>query len=785
VNAATDVAVNFGGSAVLGTVVTGDDIMVNGSGNAAFTSLTSGDFTSIMAGGSVTGGAVTTGTSLNATAVGAFTTTGPITAGTSATIIGDSITTANATAGGDLVLSAGQGAISTSNLAGGTGVQIRGLHSATTGNVTATANNVHIIVTNGLTSGNIAAATDIIISNTANVVAAGALSAGNKVSINNGGAITLASASASDVTIASTASSINVGTVTARGALTGNAATGLTINTATSGSNIALTGGTITATALTAANNLTGVANGAMNVGTVRAAGGNLNLTAAGTLSAMTGGALGNINLTSTNGGNISTGTLSSGSAFTGGTTGGMPGAGDIIITSDSNATMTGNSSAGRNLNVIARNLISVGGIANGAAIDLKSTDIAVNTTTGRIGEQGRTTLAQLTNTGTGVTTIGGAGVTTGYSLSNAEAQRIFAGDIIITAARATTTPAGTQTPTTLNTAAPDVVLDALTLTGAIGQTGASTGNIGATGRLRIETPGKLRTIGTVAISNLATTNRFQINAAQSIEVDAATGSISLSGAAGAPSGTIELTAPSVIAASLTAIGDVAAAADGRAINDRLAINDNAISDAGAFSANTIIVNVSNGFFVQNSGIKELSALSFGDRRGITVGNGGLAINAASPTTRIFVSGRQLQTNGSFITGIDFLRAQTINGAQIQLSTFPSTPFDAASTVNGCAIATSAACLVTIDGGSLARDVVGQNDDEAPSNERNGNSGDFVRFEFKSLDTSAFAPVVDDPVTGVGNDDLYALYDARDCNDDQNLEACGKGETKQQEAEPK
>lgn len=778
VNAGTDVAVAYVSDASLGAVTAGTSIDIGGTGSADFTSLTSGTTTRANVGAALSGGAINTGTSLTATAGGAFTTTGPITAGTSATITGGSITTANATAGGALSLTANQGAIGTADLIGGTGVQLRGSSSATTGNITANANNADIALASGLSGGNVTAANNIMIANTSGAVTAGALSAGNNIAVTNGGAITLASATGTDIGLSSTANAINVSTVAARGALTGTAATALTLGTATAGSSIALTGQTINATTLTAATNITGTASGAMMIGSARATGGNLTLNAAGALSVTTGGALGDVRLTSTNSGNITTGTLSSGSAFMGGTTGGMPGAGDIVITSDGNATMTGNSSAGRNLNVTARNLISVGGVANGTAIDLRSTDIAVNTTSGRIGEQGRTTLAQLTNTATGVTTIGGAGVTTGYSLSNAEAQRIFAGDIIITAARTIAPLTGALGA--LNDAAPDVVLDALTLTGATGQTGATAGNIGATGRLRIETPGKLRTVGAVAISNLASANRFQINAAQSIEVDAATGSVSLSGAAGALGGTIELTAPSVIAASLTAIGSVAAAADGRAISDRLAINDNAISDVGTFSADSIVVNVSNGFFVQNSGIKELSAFSFGDRRGITVGAGGLTINAASATTRIFVSGRQSQPNGSFITGIDFLRAQTINGTRIQLSTFPPTPFDPASTINGCAIVSAATCLVTIDGGSLARDVVGQNDDDSGGSSDGNGSGnsDFVRFEFKALDSSNFATVIDDPVTGVGNDDLWALYDARDCTDDQSLESCGKADAK-------
>jgi hypothetical protein len=821
--AGLDVIIDTGGlansSIALGSVTATRDISLSGATNGlSATMLTAGDDIDVAAAGNATLGSLRAGDAITATSVGSLTTTGPVNAGSTVNFAGRSITTANVSSGTTTTLAALNGTLSTGNVTAGTGVTLTASDTITTGALTATANNVAVTATNGMTLGSASAANNIVLTNSNNLLTTGALTAGNDISVTNGGAINLTSASAaddvrvtggaitvgavstrggadmdgdgndiviratgpvslmsattqtgalatSDVSLTSTAGSVNLGTATARGAITATAATGLTAGSATSGTNIALTGQTINATTLTAATNIMATSSGAMTIGDARAMGGNVSLTAAGALSAMNATATGDVRLTSSNGGNISTGTLSSGS-------------GDIVITSDGNATMTGNSSAGRNLNVTARNLISVGGVANGTAIDLRSTDIMVNTTSGRIGEQGRTTVAQLTNTGTGVTTIGGAGVTTGYSLSNAEAQRIFAGDIIITAARTATTPAGTQALQTLNAAAPDVVLDALTLTGATGQTGATGGNIGATGRLRIETPGKLRTVGAVAISNLATANRFQVNAAQSIEVDAATGSISLSGAGSTLGGTIELTAPSVIAASLTAIGAVAAAVDGRAINDRLAINDNAISDVGAFSANAIIANVSDGFFVQNSGIKELSAFSFGDRRGITVGAGGLTINAASPATRIFVSGRQLQPNGSFITGIDFLRAQTINGTRIQLSTFPPTPFDPASTVNGCAIITASTCLVTIDGGSLARDVVGQSDDDGGgSSEGSGNSGnDFVRFEFKSLDASTFAPVIDDPVTGVGNDDLYALYDARDCNDDQSLESCAKPE---------
>lgn len=811
ISAGTNVSVTFDSEATLGAVAAGTTISLTGDGDLDYDSLRSGSTTSISVDGDVAGGSAFAGTSFTATTGGRFAASRTTEAVGLVNISGDSLNVADVTSGTTTSLVAARSIVA-GNVVSGTGLNIRSGTTVTTGMLTARSDDVAVVANGGMTIGSATATTgNISLTNVSGAVATGSLVAGNDATVANGGTINVSAVTASDdvrivggsgvtvgtastaggadgdndgndiivsamgplsvstvttqpgalansdINLSSATGSANIGNGTALGNLSVVAATSLTAGTATAGANLTLTGQSVTATALTAARNLSSTSLGATNIADARATGGNLTVTAAGALTLTNGGALGDVRLSSTAGGNITTGTLSSGSAFTGSTTGGMPGPGDIIVMSDGNVAMSGNNSAGRNLNVTAKNQISVSGVSNGVGIDLKSTDIVINSQTGRIGEQGRTTLIQLTNTGTGTTTIGGAGVTGSYSLANSEAQRLFAGDIIITA-----------------TGTGDTIVDALTLTGATGQTGATGGNIGASGKLRIETPGKLRTIGAATISGLSTANRFQVSASQGIEVDAATGSISLTGAAGTPGGVLELTAPTIVAASQAATTEIAALTDGRAINDRLAINDGAISDAGNFTADSIIVNVSNGFFVQNSGIKELSAFSFGDRRGITVGAGGLTINAASATTRIFVSGRQLLTNGSFLTGVDFLRRQSINGTQVQLSIFPPTPFDPASTVNGCAIINSASCLINIDGGSLARDVVGQSDEDSGGSGGNGSSSDanFVQFQFKNLDEANFQAVIDDPVTGVGNDDLWVLYDAKACADDQSLEGC-------------
>jgi hypothetical protein len=794
-DAGTGVAVNYGTFASTMTVNAGTTAQITGTGALGFDAITSGGATTLSSGAAISGRTATAGASFASTSGGTFTATGPIAAGRTANIVASGIRIADVT--------------------GGTGVSLRSGTTVATGNVTATTNDAVIVGTTGVTSGALSAA-NISIANISGDVLTGAASATNDITITNGGMVNLASASAgddlriigqsgvtvgaittggggdldgdgndvfirttgpinimsattrptalatSDIILSSTAGSINAATLTSRGAVALNAVTAITVGSATSGANILLAGQSINATTLTAATDVDATATGAATIGTARATGGNLTLTAAGALSATNAGARGNVRLTSSSG-SVNTGTLSSGSAFSGGTAGGNPGAGDIMINAGTTATMTGDSSAGRNLAVTARDLVTIGGVANGLTIDVRSGDIAINPTTGRIGEQGRTTQVQLTNSSANVTTIGGTG-TTGYSLANAEAQRIFAGDIVISAAR--TVAGTTPVPTTLTTSAPDVVLDTLSLTAANGQTGATVGNIGTSGRLRIETPGKLRTVGAVSLTNLGTGNRFQVNAAQSIEVDAATGSISLANATSGLGGRLELTAPNVIAASLGAISDVIAAVDTKAASDRLALNDVAISDNGSLRADGIVVNVANGFFVQNTGSQPATAFNFGARRGITVGSGGLLINAANANTRVIISGRQLTASGGFLTGLDFLRQASLNGTQLTVSGTSPTGFAAGSTINGCAFLNPTSCMmVTIDAGSLARDVVGQAEDNQGGTS-NSADGNFFQFQLKATEDTTFQPVVDDPVTGVGNDDLWALYDAKDCTDD-------------------
>ena len=428
---------------------------------------------------------------------------------------------------------------------------------------------------------------------------------------------------------------------------------------------------------------------------------------------------------------------------------------------------------AQRNLAVTASRAITIATLATGQTVDLRSADIAISTAanaaTGRIatvGEQGRTTSVTLTNTGNSVTTIGGAGVASGYSLSNAEAQRLFANNVTIVAPRVAAGQSGGQISTALNSRAPDVILDALTLTGANGQTGATAGNIGSNGSFRIQTPGKLRTVGAVSLTNLTSGNRFQIAADEAIEVDAATGSISLRGASTGFSGTLDLASEDVIAAALPTIASVSSLSDTKAISDLLGNNTGAVKDEGYLSADSIIVTVSGGFYVQNSGVASTNLRNFADRRGLTVGAGGLSIKTGTSPARIAINGRQVSASAAtgFTTGIDFLKLVNINGVnQVQggLSTFGGLDLD--STINGCAIRNFNACQVNFDNGNIAREVI----NGVSSRDLTTAGGDealpFNLLTLKDLEPLPYQPLIDDPVTGAGNDDLWAVDDDKKC----------------------
>ena len=433
----------------------------------------------------------------------------------------------------------------------------------------------------------------------------------------------------------------------------------------------------------------------------------------------------------------------------------------NVDLTSQGNLTLgTANATTG-DLSVTADGLLTISQLAGGTFIDLRSSDIAIGATA-QIGAQGRTSEVSLMNTGTRQTYVGGNGGTGTYGLSATEIARVFGNDVTILVRPDDVYEEGDRVSASLTTATPDVVLDTFTLTGANGQTGATAGNIGTSGTFRIDTLGKLKTIGAVTLNSLTTGNRFEIEASRMIEVDPATGSIALRSANGGLGGTLSLTSEDIISASGAALQDVINATTIAAIDTRLGTNDGATNDGGVFQANGIEVNARFGFYVQNTG----ASTDFDARRGITVGAGGLRVSTGGSSTRIVINGRQIGANGT-VTGLNWIPMVQIfdpeggtDGA-----------FDPGSTINGCLILGVSACAgpiepePRIDPPNSDRDIINRNADE--DNAGDGNLLPIALIELRDLDGLPWQPVIDDPVTGSGNDDLWAIDDGGQSSTDE------------------
>ncbi|WP_428682992.1 hypothetical protein [Sphingopyxis sp.] len=380
---------------------------------------------------------------------------------------------------------------------------------------------------------------------------------------------------------------------------------------------------------------------------------------------------------------------------------------------------------------------IAIDGVVTGRDISLASADIDI-TSTGRVGTEGVTQSLTLENNDDEQQTfVGGTGSRNGYHVDTAELTRLFGRDIEIFAPEVDTVgqdSIGSAAP-------PDVIVDTFTMTG-----GTSGSNLGTNGSLTITTPGKMRVIGNVQLTGLSNDNALNLNADDALEVILGQGTIRLLGANNAPGGQLNMASDDIIVATAAAITDVGNATTTDAINTRLGQNDGIVLDEGALFARGIRFSVSGGVYVQNSG----AGTDFGQRRGLTFGDGGLSITP-SGSPRVVINGVQIGPNGQ-ITGLDVIPALSItpNAAGI-----PGT-IDPRSTFNGCLIANTGSCtMVSFEPTNLfpVQDVVEDEDGNGDSGD--GTSLPTALITMRDLDPLTGEPLLDDPVTGAGNDDLW------------------------------
>ncbi|SMF70825.1 beta strand repeat-containing protein [Allosphingosinicella indica] len=780
-----------------GTLTAADDVIVNAAGNIVIQSATAGRDVLLDSGGAINVVAARAGDDIEANAAGAI-----------------SFGTATTTGLGEDASESGYGAGDGSNirLAGSTvrldtGTAIDGIYlTAETGAV----NSAGLLTADTL---DVSAATDIALNDAAirqaiNLTTTGGsisgrdFSTSGSLNLDSSAGITLASASVGGDASFTAAGDIALGSVNSGGGITAtganiglqqadagntirlNAVQNINVGTiVVRGDFLADAGGNFTGTSVTTLAAEGGGQNSdGRRIGTlaIDPDGNGISIATGGNIVLNEGNSAGAILLDA--GGTVSAGTLVSNgnlgaSGATGVTIGVIDAAGDvdlraergaIIVTDDLRATgnvdaagqaVTLNAvenlavrsviatagdirlNAGNDLSVAsadasgtfaanAGNVLSFSGTTNAARITLASRDIAIGEN-GRIGTSGRTQSIAITANGAGTpVVIGGSGTGEGYRLDNAEFGRLAARDISFTGDGS------------------GLSIEALDIRGA------NADNPNVTGRLSIADAGDVELVGAVRFNNASADNVLSIGSGQRFFLDVGSGSVWMTNG-NALAGTFQVQARSILMSSRAAAADLAGLNTIAARNERLGRNDGPVNLDGYVRAGAIRLAAVDGIYTQNSGANSANP---DDRAGLTAGEGGFTIiNLGQRPLDLILNGRQV-TSGGTVTGAALIARLQAQGGS------PGAPFYAAgSTVNGCIIGGSN-CGTVIEPEPQfppiiipVQDVIDRVLDDEDDSDDALTRPPAPNNELIRIVGYPFAPVIDEPVTGAGNDDLWSM----------------------------
>ncbi|MEP4604867.1 MAG: hypothetical protein ABJZ89_07815 [Parasphingorhabdus sp.] len=434
-----------------------------------------------------------------------------------------------------------------------------------------------------------------------------------------------------------------------------------------------------------------------------------------------------------------------------------MTSGGNISVMAATDATISSTLSAAGNLSVTAGNLINVLATASGVNVDIIGADINI-ASTGRLGRSDQTQNLTITSDGSSQMVLGGAGTTGAFSLDADEFSRVHSG--------------GSLTIAALNTGTSGVDLLIQDLNAVVGSgTGTPVdGNIGANGGLFLGADNDVRVDGALTLSNASAANLLAIDSGNDLRLNALSGNLRSEDANGNIAGRIDLTAQSIVAATDSAAADIAGASVADA-DVRLADNDGVTRDDGFFQADSLVFNVDNGLFIQNAA----ASAEFDDRRGLRANS--LTINGPSAGSIGIVVNGVVAGNA----GVSAIAPTNILSA-----------FAPASTINGCVIANPASCAPTptptptpvptptptpvptptptpTPEPTITDPVQDVIEEEVKSTESIAVVDPFsvTLIQIKNAEDTSELGLIDEPVTGAGNDDLWTR--------DSNCEEGGEG----------
>ena len=650
------------------------------------------------------------------------------------------VTLGSASSGGTTTLTAADGAVQVNNLASvgavtasGRSVTIGSTGALTFADLDATSGDIAVQAAGNLAVNTVDATGAVTLTSTGGALSVGGAINGNGIALTSLANLSLGNALATTGALGLTStggSVIATSLLSAGGNLAVSGLNGVSLGTATSG-------GT---TSLDATNGAIAVAD-LNSAGPVTASGRSINIGSTGALAVASAQATaGNLSISTAQGMSVGIATasgtlgLSAGGALS--TTGAVSGAG--VTLSGASITTGGTVTSSGALALTAQQLLTVNAAATGTAITATAGDIAIGSG-GRLGTRGSTQTLRIGNqSASAPINLGGAGTSGQFSLDQTEAARLFADQTIAIVGRASE---GGGAPITIGT-----------LAMSFGT--ASTANIGSGGMLKVDTAGLVTVNGAVTLSTSSAADTFSIDPTR-INVVAGPGSISLLGTAGTPLGTLVLEGGTIAVADQSVLDAIGSNAEFAALKTMLDRPTATPSDTGFIRAGSIDVTATDGLFIQNTGTSTASTA----RRGFTAS--AFNIDTGSASTKIAINGVILGATGT-LTGRLAIDAITINGQ----AAARGGSFDPLSTINGCLIGSSCGA----SGAPTRSDLetpVGVDDVTGP-----GQAGTLI--ELSENEPLITPPLVDEPITGVGNDDLWQVH----CDPEEGKAGCptGKGE---------
>jgi hypothetical protein len=735
--------------------------------------------TPVATGGDLTIGTLSTGSSI--APVGGDITIGTLISTDAITFdAGSNISVGTATSSADISLSAGQD-INVANVqagsisASGNDVTLGSVGNLNLNTVDATSS-VAVSADSITVSGTFNANGDVTLDATADIIG-GSIVAGGNIDFSAQGSTTLASLDSGGSIFSNGGSVIDIATVTANNNIEMRASTSLTFDTVTAGGSMNIQTSipnpsaqlprTITIGTAQAGTEMFLGTFGALTVDTARLTGtGKLFLGSSTLVNVQTVESQGSVQLflapTSPSGftvadgeGGVTVGSLTAAAGVTGSnqkseiTIATLVAGGDVSLTAGEDNISIGDIRAGDLLTLTAAGTIALSGAVTATNMEFSSGDIAISQTS-LVGNSGTQTI-RLANSSEGPSFVGGTD-TDGWTLSNAEFATLQAHDIDIF-----------NTFDTIGS--PDMIVRDLTIKGSAFVSSETTPGranlLGSTLSISAEA-GSMVVEGNVQLQSAGANDVLELSAEDLIQVVTPTGSIAVTDASGALGGTLRMDANRVFIGSSAAFDDVfpdnspAQPTIGE-ITDRLGVNDGDARPEGFLQAGAMQFDVADSLFIQNSGASNEAGSP--DRAGFTVGTGGLAIGASS-NTRIVVNGRQAtgDTANPFITGEAMAPVVAAALADSESSAAQG------STVNGCIIR-SVSCSFEIPEqtmtettntpGTVLQEVVEKAEEEADDGTQVIQQLNLPLIRFVDFSGLGFTPVIDEPVTGTGNDDLW------------------------------